>query len=245
MLKRIFFIGSLSLLLTSCAFTEEMYINKDGSGSYNFGIDMSEMLQEMKEIGTKEDTLSEPEVIDTTYSFKDVLEEKKDSIAQLTEEDQAALRAIADMDVRIQVDEEKGKMLMNFGLDFKDVSEIKDIEEKLSKAMAVSRKQSTNRPMLNKSKVTFNFDGKNFTRKTILKKLSEEEEEKSDKALGESSSFLEGSTYKLIYHFEKKIKKVSRKDVTISNDGKTLTLVVPMDSLIKYPDMLDFKLKLK
>ncbi|MDY7393963.1 hypothetical protein UMM65_01810 [Aureibaculum sp. 2210JD6-5] len=244
MLKKFLFIISLLLLVTSCTFTEEVHFNKDGSGSYNFEVDMSEMLQEMKDMGTKEDSLSEPEVIDTTYYFRDILEEKKDSIAQLSEEDQASLRAIADMNVHMQVDEEKGKMLMAFGLDFKDVSDIKNIEEKLSKAMAVNKKQTNNPPMFNKSNVTFSFDGKNFTRKTIPKDLTKEEEEEVDKGIEQSGSFLEGSTYKLIYHFTKKIKTVTYKDANISNDGKTLTIEVPMDSLIKHPTLLDFKLKL-
>ncbi len=204
---------------------------------------MSEMLEEMKDLGTK-DSLNKSEIIDTTYFFKDILEDKKDSIAQLSAEEQASLRAIADMNLHMQVDEENGKMLMDFGLSFKDISDIKNIEEKISKAMDVNKKESSNSPMFNKSNINFSFDGKNFTRKTILKKLSTEEEKKSDKALNESSSFLEGSAYKLKYHFEKKIKTVSLKDAKISDDGKTLTIEVPMDSLLKHPKLLDFKLKL-
>ena len=163
MLKNLLFIVSL-LVLTSCGFTEEVYINNDGSGSYNFKIDMSEMMQEMKSMGTK-DSLKESQSIDTTFIFKDILEEKKDSIAQLSPEDQASLMAIADMNLHLQVDDEKGKMLMDFGLNFKDISEVKNIEEKLSKAMAVNKKKATG-PVFNKTNVTFNFDGNNFTRKT-------------------------------------------------------------------------------
>ncbi|MBJ2173209.1 hypothetical protein JBL43_03115 [Aureibaculum sp. A20] len=243
MLKNVSIIIGLMLLLTSCAFTEEMHINNDGSGSYNFKIDMSEMMQEMKDMGTK-DSSSVSKSIDTTFNFKDILEEKKDSIAQLSAEEQVAIRAIADMNLHLQVDDEKGKMLMDFGLNFKDVSEVKNIEEKLSKAMAVNKKKAEG-PVFNKSNVTFNFDGKNFTRKTVLKELSKAELEKVETELKESSSFLQGSTYKLVYHFEKKIKNVSIKDASISKDGKTLTIEVPMDSLVKNPQLLDFTLKLK
>lgn len=243
MFKILLFILTLLLVLTSCAYTEEVYVNNDGSGSYNFIIDMGPMMQEMKSMGTK-DSLKEPQRIDTTFIFKDVLEEKKDSIAQLSAKDQASLRAIEDMSLSLQVDEEKGKALMAFGLDFKNISEVKNMEEKLFKAMAVNKKQPDS-PSLNKSNVSFSFDGKNFTRKTILKNLSEEEVVEVDKSIEQSSPFLEGSVYKLIYHFEKKIKDVSYKDAVISNNGKTLTIEVAMDSLIKYPKMLDFDLKLK
>ena len=243
MLKKLLFITSLLFLLTSCAFTEEVHFKNDGSGTYNFKIDMSEMMQEMKEIGTKDST-KVSKVMDTTFFFKDILKEKKDSIAQLSEEDQASLRAIADMKLHMQVDEEKGKMLMNFGLNFKDVSEIKNIEEKLSKAMSVNKNKG-NAPLMNKSNVTFSLNGNNFVRRTIPKKLTEEEIIEVDKGIQQSSSFLEGSMYKLIYHFEKKIKNISHKDASISKDGKTLTIIVPMDSLFKHPTLLDFKLKLK
>lgn len=243
MLKKLLFSVSILFLLTSCAFTEEIYVKNDGSGTYNFKIDMSEMMKEMKEIGTK-DTTTVSKIMDTTFIFKDILEEKKDSIAQLSEEDQASIRSLEDMKLHIQANDEKGKMLMDFGLNFKNVSDIKNIEEKLSKAMAVNKKKAEG-PAFNKSNVTFSFDGNYFTRKTILKKLSKEEEEKVDNEMEQSSSFLEGSTYKLIYHFDKMIRKVSFKGARISEDGKTLTIEVPMDSLIKHPQLLDFKLNLK
>jgi len=243
MLRNLLSTIGLLLIVTSCAFTEEVHFKNDGSGTYNFKIDMSEMMQEMKDLGTKDST-AVSKVMDTTFIFKDILEEKKDSIAQLSEEDQASLRAISDMKLHIHSDDEKGKMLMAFGLNFKNVSEMKNIEERLSKAMSVNKKKAEG-PAFNKSNVTFNFDGKNFTRKTIAKDLSQEELEEVDKGIEQSSSFLEGSTYKLIYHFEKKIKNVSYKDYKISKDGKTLTIEVPMDSLVKYPTLLDFDLKLK
>ena len=243
MLRNLLLVSSLLFLLTSCAFTEEIHINNDGSGTYNFKIDMSEMMQEMQDMGTKDSTAASKS-IDTTFNFKDILDEKKDSIAQLSKEEQAAIKAIADMNLHLQVDDEKGKMLMDFGLNFKDVSEIKNMEEKLTKAMSVNKNKG-NAPLMNKSNVTFSLNGNNFVRKTIPKKLTTEEENEVDKSIQQSGSFLDGSMYKLIYHFEKKIKSVSHKEASISNDGKTLTIEVPMDSLVKNPKLLDFTLKLK
>lgn len=244
MIKNLLLIGSILLLLTSCAFKEEVHIKNDGSGSYEFTIDMSPMMEAMKEGGFKQDSLKKPQLVDTTFVFKDILEDKKDSIAQLSIKDQASLKAIEDMKLHVKIDEAEGKGLMSFGLDFDNISEVKNIEEKLFKGMAVNKKQSDG-PSLNKSNVTFSFDGDNFTRKTILKNLSEEEEEEVDKSIEQSGSFLEGSMYTLIYHFESKIKTVSHKEALISKDGKTVIIEVPMDSIIKYPKYLDFDLKLK
>lgn len=234
---------SLLILLSSCVYTEEVHIKNDGSGSYNFTIDMGPMMQEMQSMGTK-DSLKPSNAIDTTFIFNDILEEKKDSIAQLSAEDKASIKALAGMKLRMQVDEEQGEALMAFGLDFNNISEVKNMEEKLFKAMAMNKKQPEG-ASLNKSNVVFSFDGKNFARKTILKTMTKDEEEKVDTQLEQSSSFLQGSTYTLIYHFEKKIKKVSYKDAKISDDGKSVTIEVAMDSLIKYPKMLDFELRLK
>ena len=47
----------VSILVTSCVFTEELYINKDGSGSYAFRMDMSKMMEAMGEMGSENDSI--------------------------------------------------------------------------------------------------------------------------------------------------------------------------------------------
>jgi hypothetical protein len=78
-----------------------------------------------------------------------------------------------------------------------------------------------------------------------LKDLSEEKLKKVDESIKQSSSFLEGSVYRLVYHFENEIKNVSFKGATISDDKKTMTIEMPMDSIVKNPKLLNFKVKLK
>ncbi len=78
-----------------------------------------------------------------------------------------------------------------------------------------------------------------------MKDLSEEKLKKVDESIKQSSSFLEGSVYRLVYHFENEIKNVSFKGATISDDKKTMTIEMPMDSIVKNPKLLNFKVKLK
>jgi len=233
------FIGTI-FLLTSCMFTEEIYLNNDGSGNYAFNIDLSEMMKSMGEMSLK-DSLKESKVLDTIVFFKDILEEYKDSIATLDKEDKEIIEALKDLKLHMHVDEEKGEMLMDFKMDFKDISELKNMEQKIAKAQALSDKKKKDKSMPSNSDVIYSFKDKTFSRNVSLKDLSEDQLNE----IKEASSFLEGGLYKIIYHFESEIKSVSFDGAQISDDKKTMTIEVPMDSIIKNQKLLDFEVKLK
>ena len=233
------FIGTI-FLLTSCMFTEEIYLNNDGSGNYAFNIDLSEMMKSMGEMSLK-DSLKESKVLDTIVFFKDILEEYKDSIATLDKEDKEIIEALKDLKLHMHVDEEKGEMLMDFKMDFKDISELKNMEQKIAKAQALSDKKKKDKSMPSNSDVSYSFKDKTFSRNVSLKDLSEEQLNE----IKQASSFLEGGLYKIIYHFESEIKSVSFDGAQISDDKKTMTIEIPMDSIIKNQKLLDFEVKLK
>ncbi|MCF6347189.1 MAG: hypothetical protein L3J20_02660 [Flavobacteriaceae bacterium] len=234
------FIGLITSL-TSCMFTEEIYINNNGSGKYAFKIDMSEMMRSMGEMSPN-DSLKESKVLDTIIFFKDILEENKDSIAALDKEDKEIIEDLKDLKLHMQVDEEKGKMLLDFKMDFNNISELKNMEQKIAKAQALSeKKKKKDKSMPSNSDVSYSFKGKTFSRKVTLKDVTEEQLNE----IKEASAFLEGGLYKIIYHFESEIKSVSFKGAKLSNDKKTMTIEVPMDSIIKNQKLLDFEVKLK
>jgi hypothetical protein len=240
-IKSLLLFISITLLLTGCMFTEEIYINNDGSGKYAFKIDMSEMMKSMGEMSPK-DSLKELKVLDTIIFFKDILEENKDSIATLDKDDKEIIEALKDLKLHMQVDEEKGKMLMDFKMNFNDISELKNMEQKIAKAQALSeKKKKKDKSMPSNSDVTYSFKGKTFSRNVALKDVSEEQLNE----IKEASSFLEGGLYKIIYHFESEIKSVSFKGAQLSDDKKTMTIEIPMDSIIKNQKLLDFEVKLK
>jgi len=243
-IKKILILFVTSVVLISCVFTEELHIKNDGSGSYAFDMDMSQMMEAMKGMSEK-DSLKDPEVLDTIILFKDLLLEKKDSIAKLDAEEKEMLKALEDFTMRMQVDENKGKMLMTFGLDFKNISDLKNMEEKIARAQSLSEKKKADEAMPSNSNTEYSFDGNTFKRIVTLKDLSEEKSGKFDKMVKESASFMEGSMYKLVYHFERKIKHVSFKGAKISDDKKSLIIEMPMDTIIKNPKLLEFEVKLK
>ena len=233
-----------SIVLVSCMFTEEVYLKNDGSGTYAFKMDMSEMMQSMKGMSSK-DSLKEAKVLDTIIYFKDILKEKKDSISKLKPEEREVLETLEDFTMRMQVNEEKGKMLMNFGLDFKSIDDLKNMSEKIAKAQSLGDNKKSKNSMPFNNDTEYSFDGKTFKRSVNLKNLSEEKASEFEKMMGQSNAFMEGSTYKIIYHFEKQIKSVSIKDAKLSDDKKTLTIEMPMDTVMKNPKLLDFEVKLK
>ena len=235
---------TLSVVLYSCMFTEELYVKNDGSGNYSFKMDMSEMMESMKGMSEK-DSINPPKVIDTLILFNDIIAENKDSIAKLNENEQATIHSLKDLTLRMQVDEEKGKMLMDFSKDFQAISELQNMEEKIAKAQSLSDGKSDDRGVQSKSNTNYSFKGNTFKRMVTLKDLTNEELEQFNKSTKQTSSFMDGSIYKLIYHFEKDIKKVSIKNAIISNDRRTLTIEIPMDTLVNNPKLLDFKVKFK
>ena len=71
-------------------------------------------------MGSDNDSIKkEPEKIDSIIYFRDILEERKDSIALLSADEQEMLKSIEDLKLHLQMDEEKNQMNMDFLFDFK------------------------------------------------------------------------------------------------------------------------------
>ncbi len=235
------FIAFLSILITSCQFTEEITINKNGSGKYNLNVDMGGMMSSMSGLKENDSIKSEPEKLDTIIHIKDILETKKDSISKLSAADKEIINAIGDMKMQIRMDEAKNIMLMDFILDFKNISEIDDIRKKMEKAQQIQENKGEDKEQIENHVIEYSFNKKKFERKVIMKELTAEEQEKFEENQGQYNMFLSGSKYILIYNFPKKIKKVNYPNVKYSSNHKSMTIEVDMDSLLKNPQLLDLK----
>ena len=87
MLYRAIFILFVALTFVSCQITETMELNEDGTGRMSIEMDMSEV---MAFGGMIEDSTITR--MDTIISMREILEEKKDSISQLSKKEQAKLK---------------------------------------------------------------------------------------------------------------------------------------------------------
>ncbi len=235
----------ITIIITSCVFTEEIHVKKDGSGTYAFKMNMSKMMEAMGDMKQNDSIKKESEKIDSILYFKDILKDKKDSIAKLSKEEQDLMKSLEDLKIHMKVDEEKKQMNMDFLFDFKHLNELKNMNERVQKAQALSDKKQQNSNFQSNANVDYSFKNKTFTRKVTLKDLSKEELEAYEANLKQASSMMDGMIYRIVYHFDNKIKSVSIDGAKFSEDKKSLTIEMPMDTVMKNPLLLNFEVKLK
>ena len=227
--------------MSSCQFTEEISIHKNGSGVYNLRVDMSAMTKAIKEMNTQ-DSLAKPmQKMDSIIYIKDILAQKKDSLAKLSQAERKSLEALKDLKIHIQSDEEKGVMLLDFTKEFRNLKDLDKIKTDLEKARQLQDNKGGATDVVENHDVYYSYDGKHFFRKVVLRELSESQQEKYNTQLESQQMFLGGSMFELVYHFPKKIQKVNYKEAQFSEDRKTLRIRVPMDSLSRNPRLLDLK----
>ncbi len=245
LLTRIFIIIGFAFL-NSCQFTEKINFNENGSGTYRLKIDMSAMMSSMNEMNKENDIEHQKqEIVDTIIKFGDILETKKDSIAKLPDEEQKQLQSLEDLKLHIDINEKENKMITEFIFDFKNVEDLKNIQEKIKKANAVSSDKADNDEPVKPTEVAYHFNGKIFHREIIKKDLTEEQKEAYKKSLEQSGQMLEGSTYQIEYHFARPIKSTTYKDATFSADRKTLFIMSDLKKITDNPELMDFKVILK
>lgn len=230
-------------LAASCNFTEEIHFNEDGSGKLTINFDGSEMM----EMAGEEMAKNNEKPIDSIISFKDFLEEHKDSIAQLSLEEQAKLKKLEPFNMHMVMNAEEKVMTFDLFSEFKHVSEVNDAFKTFQEASSVgpnsSQQQAAPMAQDQATEVTYNFENSTFTRKTRI--VDQELFQRSLDSLQGAEMFLSGSTYTLKYHFPTRVKSTSAEGATFSADGKTLIYEVKFLDMMKDPTSLDLEVKLE
>lgn len=246
MIRKILFLVGVSLALTSCQFTEIMVLNEDGSGTMSVEVNLSEMMA----FGGDEAADSSVIKMDTIIYVKQFLEEKKDSIASLSKQEQLKLKKLENYNIRVKMDSESSEMIYNISTSFKSVSEANDLANGLDKAGDFIPSMNENPEEAQKEEdspdiigVNYSFIKGVFKRDAYIKdkKLHQREVD----SLQQTEAFLQGSNYTLNYTFPKPIKKVSDPAATLSNNKKTLTLKKGFIDYFKNPDLLDLEVELE
>ncbi|XLS28556.1 hypothetical protein ACJD0Z_15315 [Flavobacteriaceae bacterium M23B6Z8] len=236
------------LLFTSCNFTEELNIEDDGSGRLAIKFDGSELLQMSG--GMKAEDEPAGKVIDSVISFKQLLEEKKDSIAQLPIEEQEKLKKLEPFNLHMVMNEEAGDMKVDMYTDFKKVSELSDAFSAFQNVSAFSNNGIGGAPNSNESsfsnqeatEMSYSLKGNKFTRTN--KVIDYDLLQQNVDSLGKMELFLSSSTYTLVYHFSKPVKSVSKKGALFSEDRKTVTIEVPFMDYMRDPEILNLEIEL-
>lgn len=230
-------------LVSACNFTEEIYLNDDGSGKISINFDGSEMM----DMGGDDMMKSGEKAIDSVISFKSFLEEKKDSIATLTQEEQDRLKKLEPFSMHMVMNPETKVMKFDMYSDFKNVEEVGDAFNTFQDASSLSpggKNQASPGGISNQStEVNYSFKANTFKRTakiidTVLQKQGLD-------SLAGAAMFLSNSMYKLKYHFPKRVKSSSAEAATFSADGKTLFYEVSFLSYMKNPDTLNIEVELE
>ena len=233
------------VVLVSCNFTENLNVKDDGTGTFALEVDGSGLMamagDKLSEgLTQKKDT----KVIDSTFSFKEIFEAKKDSISKLSPEQQAALKKMENFVMHIKMNAEKQQFLFSMDTPFKSVGDLQNMMDgftALKDLKGKSDKDGMSNPLANgignNAKIDYSYNGKTFIRSAVIDK--EALDKIKNDSLGMTKMFLASSKYTLKYHFPKAVKKVSNPDALFSADRKTVTVEYPFLDYMEHPEKLN------
>lgn len=246
-LKFCFALAALALF-TSCQFTETMILQADGSGSMRMELNLDQMIEVTQSMSEDKETFA----MDTLVRVKDLLEEKKDSIAQLSKEKQERLKALnlEKYNIRINANSETATMRYNLTADFVSVDEMSGILEVFESVAAMAPKSEAG-SIYNEGDedsddvigVAYSFENNKFVRDAYIK--NKEVHKQQIDSMQSVEGFLGASVFSLNYTFPKRVKKTSNPKAVIKDDRKTVTLQAPFIDYYKNPDVLDIEVELE
>jgi hypothetical protein len=204
--------------------------------------------------------------IDSVFSYKDMLVGKEDSIAKLPIEEQVRLKKMEKYSGRLVMNEAQKKMEFHLFTDFKNPTELQDLVSPVNSlaSMNPSTAQLGNDTPKNEGITSYDYNGKKFIKivtvapksdlQKDLEKLEKDANEEGEEdvnveklanELSESFKMMYNeSSYEMTISFPKKIKKVSVSNAKISDDGKTVVLVFPMENYMESKDV-NFEVELE
>src|SRR5690606_28195076 len=244
-MKKLYFLFlSISVFLTSCQFSENIYINDDGSGKMSLVFDGSEL---MKMGG--DSTQTSEKAIDSILVFKEFLKEKMDSIAQLSKEEQESLKSLENFTMHTKIDPESQEMKVDMFTDFKNVEELQDVMAAMSKANSLGKdEEDEDNPFSSfgnstATEMEYSFKKGVFKRKATI--VDKELHQQALDSIGEAEMMFASSSYVLNYHFPRPIKSVSNENALFSADKKSFRLEISFLEYLKNPEVLHLEVKLE
>lgn len=254
-MKNILVVLIFAIGLVGCQIREEIRFNADGSGSYELGFDMSEM---MGLAGTM-DSLPQAKSIDTLINFSTFLDQKKDSISKLSKEEQDKLEALRPLQFAMKMNEETKQMDMRLSYAFQHLDDISKFADAVKKADLKELDQfmgpgSGASPgpegsaggmedlfsMAKSFKTT--FGPTRFSRKATPEAIAEMQK-KRDTSLRADDPFVDMIRFKQVYRFPYKVKSVSNAHAKILSDFKGIELEANMFEANNDPGFFDIEVE--
>ncbi len=234
------------IFFLSCQITEKMTINEDGSGKISFELDGSGL---MMMLGDKMKSEASTEKYDTIMHFKDMLYEKRDSIATLSAEEQADIKKLENFSMEVSMNAQEKKMNFAIFADFDKTESLTNMLNTFEDGFKLASKGNKKIPGAGQSKsmmkqkkpntkVHYKLTKNSFKRYVEI--IDTERQKREADSLGQAKAMLATSKYKLVYTFPKPIKSISVDDAYFSQDKKTITIEKGFLDYITNPKTLDF-----
>jgi len=232
-------------VFTSCEFSETIVFNADGSGKIKIQMDASELIAMIPAMVGEDELKGMEDRIDTTFFFADMLKQAKDSIAQLPLEQQQRLKMLEPYGVHFKMDADKGEMVYDIFLNFKDISEANEmfkVFSQISNTGTNTVNSNEGLPKQESIKVQYSYSNNIFRRNASVSDRMLHQQELD--SLQSMEMMMGNTVYKLNYTFPKEIKSVSNSDATLSADRKTIYLKANYFDYFRNPDLLSVEVVL-
>ncbi len=236
-------------ILTSCQFSEDIYINEDGSGKMSLSFDGSQLM----EMAGEEMSKSQEKPIDSIISFKEFLDTKSDSISKLPIEDQEKLKSLEPFKMHMVMNPETSEMKFDMFREFEKTEDLEDMFKAMNNISNMQGKgpakaNDSNNPFSSLGKngsteLSYAYNGKVFKRTATV--IDKEMLKQMNDSLSDMRMMFASSKYKLNYHFPKPIKSVSNEEAMFSEDRKSVTVEFGFMDYITDPESLNLEVILE
>ncbi|HLP64496.1 hypothetical protein [Flavobacterium sp.] len=264
-------VACVLVTFSSCSITEKIIFNEDNSGKFACEIDGSKMMSMMgsaikaetekkSKKKKKKNKEGERELadIDSTFTFKELMASKQDSIAKLPLEEQEKFKRMENFSIRMVMNEEKSIFNYTLFTDFKAISDLNDLMSPMESVKSFNggnKSVGNNGDMMKDNNSSeYSFDGKVFKKK--VRKLVADNSDKDAQLSKEEAEYAAGkeesmkliydqSDFKVVYQFPRAVKKVSIPNALYSEDRKTVTILFDMKEYMENPESLSFDVELE
>jgi hypothetical protein len=250
MKKLIYFLltGFMFFLAGCFETTQEITINKDGSGLFSNTTDLSNMVGLLKQMGG--DEVGKLKNTDTTISLAGVA----DSIAGLSPQQK---KIIDQGSMKLSLNMNDEKLIINLNLPFKKISDIPMLKKAMPRVSeAIIKKLPGTEQMpagmsggdSSKIKTFDDYYDVTMTDKLISKTLNKEKyaaasDDESMKALKQMSGMGSPITSNYIINLPRPARKVEGKAIKLSGDKKKATLMVTSDDFFDDPSKFEYRIE--
>jgi hypothetical protein len=244
------FIMTCCILLVGCfETTQEVTINKNGSGIFTNTTDLSNMIGLLKQMGG--DEANKMQNTDTTISLAGIA----DSIAGLTAEQR---RIVNKGTMKLTLNMQDEKLLVKLDFPFEKLSEVELLKEILPKLSVSALKKlpggdqmpagAADADSSNKIKTFDNFFDDTFSKKLISRTLNKAKyataaDDEFMKSLQQMSGMGSPITVNYIINLPRAAKKAEGKAVKLSDDKKKVTVSVTSDDFFNDPSKFEYRIE--